>query len=103
MAIRRTIPSPDIPVIDPKTGAMNPDWYDFFQDRTRTALADLPDVNTSGATNGQVLTFDSSSNSWKPTTIAFALNDLTDVDTTGVQVGYTIKFIPAGFWLATAP
>lgn len=66
MATRQPIPHPNVPVIDVRTGLMTVDWYSFFQDRTRTALADLPDVSTTAPTNGQVLIWNSTSKLWVP-------------------------------------
>lgn len=98
----KPLPSPTQPVID-AAGKMTTVWYDYFKSRESIGLANLTDVSVSGATNGQYLTYNSSTHQWSPTTLSLALNDLSDVDTTGVQVGYTIKYIPSNIWLATAP
>jgi hypothetical protein len=67
MGVRKPIPSPLIPVIDPKTGMMNVVWYDFFADQTRKKLADLPDVSqTTLPTNTQTLKWNSSLSLWVP-------------------------------------
>jgi len=49
-------------------------------------IGDLVDVGVAGATNGQVLTFDSGAGTWGPGSVASPNNidDLTDVDTTTI-------------------
>ena len=57
------------------------------------ALGDLSDVDTAGATTGQVLEFDGAD--WVPATPsagAAALNDLTDVSTAGATTGDVIVY-----------
>lgn len=54
-----------------------------------TELDDLTDVDTSGAADGEVLTYDSGTSSWVPaaaSTVA-ALDDLTDVDVAAAVTG----------------
>lgn len=74
-----------------------------------TNLDDLADVDTSGVTDGDVLTYDASSPSgWRaqaPVTGVTTLDGLSDVDTTGVSDGDVLTYdssSPSG-WRAEAP
>ena len=66
---------------------------DFAAASHTHALGDLSDVDTAGATTGQVLEFDGAD--WVPATPsagAAALNDLTDVSTAGATTGDVIVY-----------
>lgn len=58
MAIR-PLPHPSVPVVDPKTGMIVKDWFDYFQSRERVGLANLPDVQITSIANGEVLIWNS--------------------------------------------
>lgn len=66
------------------------------------ALNDLSDVSTGGATQDQVIAYNSSSGTWSPATIsggAGALDDLTDVSTVGATDGQVITYNSStGIW-----
>lgn len=53
-------------------------------------LDDLVDVNTAGAANDDVLTFENGA--WIPRAVTLALDDLTDVNTAGEQTGDVLRF-----------
>jgi len=53
-------------------------------------LDDLVNVNTAGAVNDNVLTFENGT--WIPKAVTLALDDLTDVDTSGEQNGDLLRF-----------
>jgi len=61
-----------------------------------TSIGTLSDVDVTGLTDGQVLAFDSGSNTWEPTTIsgggASTLSALTDVSTTAPAIGQAIAW-----------
>lgn len=63
-----------------------------------STLAGLTDVNVATPTNGQALTYDSSTSKWKNTAPASGgsatLASLTDVDTTGKVLGSVLKYDP---------
>lgn len=63
---KSTLPHPSVPVVDPATGKMDMDWYSYFKERERVRLIDLPDVDATGTTNGQVLAFNSTTLKWTP-------------------------------------
>jgi hypothetical protein len=60
----KPLPNLDVPVIDQQTGCMTQAWYEYFQ--SRKGLANLPDVSTTAPTNGQVLTWNSTTKLWTP-------------------------------------
>jgi hypothetical protein len=64
----RPLPPPQIPVIDPRTGLMTRDWYDYLRDRDRLNFADLRDVDmtTTAPTNGQHPVWNATSKKWLP-------------------------------------
>ena len=51
-----------------------------------TTLNALTDTDLTGATNNNVLTFNSSTNKWEPTAVALGLNDLTGVSLSGASI-----------------
>lgn len=59
-----------------------------------TTLDGLSDVDTTGATDGQVLTYDLGTDSWLPATASTvaALDDLTDVATAGAASGEVLTY-----------
>lgn len=76
----------------------------------KNKLIDLTDVDASGASDGQALTYDSGTSTFKPTTIsggsggASKLDDLSDVDTTSTtpSEGDTLVY-SGGEWVPQAP
>lgn len=60
----RPLPGLDVPVVDPQTGQMTQIWFEYFMQHQK--LVQLPDVSTTAPTNGQVLTYDSTLQKWKP-------------------------------------
>ena len=72
-----------------------------------STLAGLSDVDTTGVTNGQVLTYDSNNGEWIPTTVssgASALSALSDVDVTGVTNGQVLTYDSVNTeWVPTTP
>lgn len=62
--------------LDTNTGALKfynsggPSWDLTQGSLGSTVLNDVSDVNTSGATNGQVLTYNSGNSTWEPTTVS---------------------------------
>jgi hypothetical protein len=66
----RPLPGLDVPVLatNPQTGQltgfMTQAWYEYFSQHQK--LVQLPDVSTTAPTNGQVLTYDSTLQKWKP-------------------------------------
>lgn len=59
------LPGLDVPVVNPQTGQMTQIWFSYFQSHQK--LTQLPDVSTVAPTNGQVLTYNSTSKLWVPT------------------------------------
>jgi hypothetical protein len=39
--VQRIIPLPSVPIVDPRTGLMTVDWYDFFAQAARVATVNL--------------------------------------------------------------
>jgi hypothetical protein len=78
-------------VTDYNTASVSPLWVGdgttaggIASDNLSDALSELVDVDTSGATDGQVLTWVNANNQWEPTTFSVvgSIDDLTDVDIT---------------------
>jgi microcystin-dependent protein len=75
-----------------------PVWVGTFNDTSVLSLAlnDLSDVNTAGVTDGQVIKYQASTQTWLPGTGSGggggALNDLTDVTIASVANGNTIVY-----------
>jgi len=65
MATLRKMPSQAVPVVDPETGLMTPDWFLYLKSRESLSLVNLPDVAISSPTNGQTLTYNSTSTKWE--------------------------------------
>ena len=63
----KPLPSQEQPVINPVTGRMTPQWYDYFRSRENIALANLSDVSKTAPTNGQILKYVSATLLWTPT------------------------------------
>jgi len=72
-----------------------------------STLNDLTDVETSGVSDGQVLTYSGSPLIWipeTPITPAVALNDLTDVDTSGLTDGQVLTYSGSpAIWIPETP
>lgn len=66
MATLRPMPSQAVPVVDPKTGLMNPEWRLYFLSREKLGLSNLVGVSTTVPTDGDVLVFDSTTGLWGP-------------------------------------
>jgi hypothetical protein len=63
----RPLPSLATPVVDPKTGMMAQVWFEYFQGlQIFQSLSQLRDVSTTAPTNGQVLTWNSTTKLWTP-------------------------------------
>jgi hypothetical protein len=56
---------PDVQIIDPKTGRFTPEGYDLFKGLESLGLLDLPDVDPTAPTNGQVMVFNSTTGLFK--------------------------------------
>lgn len=75
-----------------------PIWTGVFSNSATLSLAlnDLSDVNTAGVTNGQVLKYDSATQTWLPGvgggSSVGALDDLTDVTLTSIANGNTLVY-----------
>ncbi len=80
------------------------DWEEFeFGGGTPTLdLNDIQDVETSGVTNGQALTWVTANNRWENTTISSALAGLTDVILSSVNKGHILVY-RSGAWRNLAP
>lgn len=61
----RPLPHPSTPLVD-NNGRMTQDWYLFFSSRQKLGLVDLIDVSASSPSNGDVLTYNSTSKKWEP-------------------------------------
>jgi len=70
---------------------------------TSSTLDDLADVDTSGATQDQVIAYNASSGTWTPASVGASvteLSDLTDVDTSGATADQVLVYDPSsGQWL----
>ena len=62
----RPFPDNDTPVVQPDTGLMSPDWYEYFQSRDQIKVADLRDISTTAPTNGQVMIYNATTKLWVP-------------------------------------
>lgn len=60
------MPTPDVAVIDPKTGQFTADFYDVMKGLERLGLLDLADVSTTAPTNGQVMIYNSTNKNFAP-------------------------------------
>lgn len=58
------LPHPSVRVVDPITGLMQKDWYEYFRSIQTIGLANLPDVKLTSLANNQVLI-------WKTATLKF--------------------------------
>lgn len=68
------------------------------------AINDLTDVDTTGVTDNQVLSYDSDTGTWTPDSIATALDGLSDVSATSPSDGDGIFYnSTSGEWEAKAP
>ena len=56
------------------------------------SLSSLTDVDTTGAANGKVLTYNSTSHTWTPQSVATSLATLTDVSISGVSDGQYLYY-----------
>ncbi|MFA7034088.1 MAG: hypothetical protein WC166_05485, partial [Bacteroidales bacterium] len=56
------------------------------------SLSSLTDVDTTGAANGKVLTYNSASHTWTPQSVATSLATLTDVSISGVSDGQYLYY-----------
>lgn len=65
MAVLRPIPHPSVPLVD-AAGRMTNDWYLYFQTRERAGVSNLSDVSATAPTNGQVLTWNTTTLKWTP-------------------------------------
>lgn len=76
-------------------GITNAHWVHDFSGGV-TELSDLTDVDTSGATEDQVLAYDAYTGIWTPadlsSSIVAALDDLTDVDTSGATEDQVLAY-----------
>lgn len=59
----KPLPGLDVPVVD-KNGQMTLAWYEYLQGHQK--LVQLPDVSTTSPTNGQVLTWNTTTKLWTP-------------------------------------
>lgn len=66
------LPGPEIPVIDPKTGAMTRVWYQYWtvadsilRGTTALSLNDMADIDAGTPADGDVLTFVAADSKWK--------------------------------------
>lgn len=66
MASQNPIPHSDVPLVDPKTGVIDADWYDYLSGLNRLKVSDLGDVSTTAPTNGQVMIYDATTKLWVP-------------------------------------
>lgn len=66
MATLRKMPHPSVPLVDAETGNINSDWYLYFKSREQVGLANLSDVSISSTSDGDVLTYNSTSGKWEP-------------------------------------
>jgi len=63
--VAKPLPGLDVPAVDPQSGRMTQAWYDYMQQHQK--LTQLPDVSSVAPTNGQVLTYNSTTKLWVPT------------------------------------
>lgn len=87
------------PIVDTNIGAANQRFT--MVDDPRVTLATLGDVDTSGATDGQVLSWDAAESQWEPATVSGGggsgtLAGLTDVNVVGVTDGQVLEWVAAG-------
>lgn len=61
----RKMPSQAVPVVDPKTGLITPDWFLYFRSRESMGLGNLADVSISSPANAETLTYNSTSTKWE--------------------------------------
>jgi len=66
MAARKPIPDLSVPLVDPKTGRMTKDWYDYFKINDALGLAGLSNVSTTEPSNNQVLIYNTTTRKWTP-------------------------------------
>lgn len=66
MSIRKPLPTPDVPLVDPRTGRLTTVWYEYLQSLDRHDLTDHRDVSTTAPANGEVLIFSTVSSKWAP-------------------------------------
>jgi hypothetical protein len=67
MATLRKIPDVSVPVVNPTTGLMTEAWFLYFKSRELAGLSNLIDVAIGTPSNGDVLTYNSTSKKWEPT------------------------------------
>lgn len=60
----KPLPNLATPLVDIQSGMMNQVWFEYFQGIQR--LSQLPDVSTTAPTNGQVLTWNTTTKLWTP-------------------------------------
>lgn len=65
MAVLRKMPSQDVPLVDPKTGLITPNWLLYFRSRESMELGNLAGVTISSPANGETLTYNSTSAKWE--------------------------------------
>lgn len=87
-----------VPIVDTNIGATNQRFV--MVDDPRITLANLGDVDSSGATDGQVLSWDAVESRWEPATVSGSggsttLAALTDVNVAGVTDGQVLEWIGA--------
>lgn len=65
MARRIPLPTPDVPLIDTKTGLPNEVWRQWFSYIDSRGITDSPDVDVTGIANGQTLLWNSATGKWE--------------------------------------
>lgn len=65
MAELRKMPSQAVPLVDPKTGLVTPEWLLYLRSRESMGLGNLVDVAISSPANGETLTYNSTSTKWE--------------------------------------
>lgn len=78
------------------TNAAGTAWVEFTGSSGASALSGLSDVDTSGVTAGQVLTYNGSANEWQPQDVAANLADLLDVNLSGLTDGDVLVYDSVG-------
>ena len=66
MAVLRKMPTQAVPLVDPNTGLMTPEWFLYFRSRESLGVGNLSDVSATAPTNGQVLVWNSTTSKWTP-------------------------------------
>jgi hypothetical protein len=66
MATRKPIPDPSVPLVDPTTGRMTKDWYDYFKINDALGLGGLFNVSATEPANDQVLIYNATTRKWTP-------------------------------------